>query len=91
MPFPLEEVFGPGQIRHIPKMLRTVEDVAVADWGDIPVKKSWEYVLAAQRYCAHMLTERIWKEDETIVVRTKFDLSEWYIAQSSPQKKVAVK
>ncbi len=68
MPYPLDEVFPAQLIQFIPKTLKTVEDVAMADYGDIPVKKSYEWVEACRRYLARTLAERIWREGEKIIV-----------------------
>jgi hypothetical protein len=71
MPFPLDDVFSSTQKQYIPKGMTTLEDVALASWQDIPIKKGWEYITAARRYLAKEILERIWREGDQFVVRIR--------------------
>lgn len=66
--FKLQEVFAASQLRFIPSTLRTVEDVALASWNEIPVKKSYEYISAAQSFLAKKLLRSIKRENDSIKV-----------------------
>lgn len=67
----LEEVFGPGQIRYIPKRFNTVEKLALADSREIPVKRGYEYIRAARGFLADKFVKVIKRDGYDVIITFK--------------------
>ncbi len=70
--FKLTEVFSSSQIRYIPSTLQTVEDVALASWDEIPIKRGYDFVNAAQRFLTKKIVRRMVREGDTVKVILKY-------------------